>query len=170
MSRGYVPASWQGQRVFIRVGSACYFGTVYVNGVKVGSHEGGHLPFAFEITELSSGATKMSSPSAWRTSCSPRVCHPATSNTAGCRLPASRAPPTTSSRLPACTARWCCIRCRRPILKISPLSRYIEGQRWHGDVTRDVECTVTAQGALLLQVQWRLRCRVSRSGLPEWRG
>ncbi len=45
------PSSWQGQRVFIRVGSACYFGTVYVNGVKVGSHDGGHLPFAFEITE-----------------------------------------------------------------------------------------------------------------------
>jgi beta-glucuronidase len=48
--RSYVPASWQGQRVFIRVGSANYYGTVYVNGVKVGQHEGGHLPFAFEIT------------------------------------------------------------------------------------------------------------------------
>jgi len=47
----YIPQSWQGQRVFIRVGSACYHGTVYVNGVKVGEHEGGHLPVAFEITE-----------------------------------------------------------------------------------------------------------------------
>jgi beta-glucuronidase len=47
----YVPSSWQGQRIFLRVGSAVYFGVVYVNGVKVGSHEGGHLPFAFEITD-----------------------------------------------------------------------------------------------------------------------
>ncbi len=47
----YVPSCWQGQRVFIRVGSACYLGTVYLNGAKIGSHEGGHLPFAFEITD-----------------------------------------------------------------------------------------------------------------------
>ncbi len=46
----YIPSCWQGQRVFIRVGSAVYLGTVYLNGVKIGSHEGGHLPFAFEIT------------------------------------------------------------------------------------------------------------------------
>lgn len=46
----FVPSGWKDQRVFIRVGSAVYFGTVYLNGVKVGSHEGGHLPFAFEIT------------------------------------------------------------------------------------------------------------------------
>jgi beta-glucuronidase len=46
----YVPPGWQGQRVFLRVGSACYFAVVYVNGIKIGSHEGGHLPFAFEIT------------------------------------------------------------------------------------------------------------------------
>src|SRR5438270_9353059 len=52
VTRTYVPRSWQGQRVFIRVGSANYYGTVYVNGVRVGSHEGGHLPFAFEITNL----------------------------------------------------------------------------------------------------------------------
>jgi beta-glucuronidase len=47
----YVPSCWKGQRVFIRVGSACYLGTVYLNGVKIGTHEGGHLPFAFEITD-----------------------------------------------------------------------------------------------------------------------
>ncbi|HEX2915876.1 MAG TPA: beta-glucuronidase [Chloroflexia bacterium] len=52
VTRSYIPAAWQGERVFIRVGSACYFGTVYVNGQEVGSHEGGHLPFAFEITDL----------------------------------------------------------------------------------------------------------------------
>lgn len=50
--RTYVPASWQGQRVFLRVGSACYQATVYVNGERVGAHEGGHLPFAFEVTNL----------------------------------------------------------------------------------------------------------------------
>ena len=52
VKRTYVPRSWQGQRVFIRVGSANYYGTVYVNGEQVGAHEGGHLPFAFEITNL----------------------------------------------------------------------------------------------------------------------
>ncbi len=51
VTRTYVPQSWQGERVFLRVGSANYYGTVYVNGEKVGSHEGGHLPFAFEITD-----------------------------------------------------------------------------------------------------------------------
>jgi len=50
VKRTYIPATWQGERIFIRVGSAPYFATVYVNGTEVGSHEGGHLPFAFEIT------------------------------------------------------------------------------------------------------------------------
>ncbi|GIV76929.1 MAG: beta-glucuronidase [Litorilinea sp.] len=49
--RVHVPPAWQGQRVFLRVGSACYHATVYVNGVQVGTHEGGHLPFAFDITD-----------------------------------------------------------------------------------------------------------------------
>jgi beta-glucuronidase len=50
--RAYIPRGWRGERIFVRVGSANYHGTVYVNGAMVGSHEGGHLPFAFEITEL----------------------------------------------------------------------------------------------------------------------
>jgi beta-glucuronidase len=49
--RVYIPQDWKGQRVFLRVGSACYFSTVYLNGIKIGCHEGGHLPFAFEISD-----------------------------------------------------------------------------------------------------------------------
>jgi beta-glucuronidase len=47
----YVPSGWEGQRVWIRVGSANYFARVWVNGIAVGEHEGGHLPFAFDVTE-----------------------------------------------------------------------------------------------------------------------
>lgn len=51
VKRTYVPQSWRGERIFLRVGSANYSAAVYVNGVKVGTHEGGHLPFAFEISD-----------------------------------------------------------------------------------------------------------------------
>ncbi len=47
----YVPQGWQGQTVYIRIGSANYAAKVWVNGQFVGEHQGGHLPFAFEITE-----------------------------------------------------------------------------------------------------------------------
>lgn len=47
-----IPTAWKGQRVFLRVGSANYRAVVWVNGRKAGEHEGGHLPFAFEITGL----------------------------------------------------------------------------------------------------------------------
>lgn len=45
----HVPSSWKGQRIFIRVGSANYAAKLWINGKPVGTHEGGHLPFAFEI-------------------------------------------------------------------------------------------------------------------------
>jgi beta-glucuronidase len=47
----FVPQGWQGQRVFLRVGSANYAAKVWVNGQFVGAHEGGHLPFAFDVTD-----------------------------------------------------------------------------------------------------------------------
>ncbi|KAK5600411.1 hypothetical protein CRENBAI_021708 [Crenichthys baileyi] len=50
-----VPARWitdQGVRVVLRVGSAHYYSVVWVNGVKVTEHEGGHLPFEAEIGTL----------------------------------------------------------------------------------------------------------------------
>ena len=48
----YIPAGWKGQRIFIRVGSANYAAKIWINGVPLGIHEGGHLPFAFEITSM----------------------------------------------------------------------------------------------------------------------
>jgi len=49
--RTYLPQGWRGQRVYLRVGSANYAARVWVNGQHVGSHEGGHLPFALDVTE-----------------------------------------------------------------------------------------------------------------------
>ena len=50
--RCHVPRGFQGARIFLRVGSANYAARVWINGTLVGSHEGGHLPFAFEVTKL----------------------------------------------------------------------------------------------------------------------
>ena len=48
----YVPAGWNGRRVCLRVGSANYRARVWVNGTLAGEHDGGHLPFAFDVTPL----------------------------------------------------------------------------------------------------------------------
>jgi beta-glucuronidase len=47
----YVPQGWRGQRIYLRIGSANYAAQAWVNGQFVGEHCGGHLPFAFEVTE-----------------------------------------------------------------------------------------------------------------------
>lgn len=46
----WIPAGWRDQRILLRVGSANYAAAVWVNGVKVAVHEGGHLPFVADIT------------------------------------------------------------------------------------------------------------------------
>jgi beta-glucuronidase len=46
----YVPSAWRGQRIYIRIGSATYAAKVWINGAPLGQHEGGHIPFAFDIS------------------------------------------------------------------------------------------------------------------------
>jgi len=46
----WIPKSWEGQRIFLRVYSANYAAKVWLNGGLLGEHLGGHLPFAFEIS------------------------------------------------------------------------------------------------------------------------
>ncbi len=39
------------QAAFLHFGAVNYHATVWLNGVRVGAHEGGYLPFAFDVTE-----------------------------------------------------------------------------------------------------------------------
>jgi len=45
----FAPASWQGQSVLLRFGSATHHATAWVNGREVVSHKGGYMPFEAEI-------------------------------------------------------------------------------------------------------------------------
>ncbi len=44
------PRGWDGQRVMLRFNSVNYLAEVWLNGERMGQHEGGHLPFAFDVT------------------------------------------------------------------------------------------------------------------------
>lgn len=44
-----VPEAMLQQRVVLRFGSATHYARVYLNGVEIGQHKGGFLPFEFEI-------------------------------------------------------------------------------------------------------------------------
>lgn len=46
-----VPKSWKGKRVMLNFGAVDWRTDVWVNGIKVGDHEGGYTPFSFDITD-----------------------------------------------------------------------------------------------------------------------
>ena len=45
-----VPSGWQGQRVFLVVGASDWHTTAWLDGKKLGEHQGGYTPFEFELT------------------------------------------------------------------------------------------------------------------------
>ncbi|MCC6590068.1 MAG: glycoside hydrolase family 2 [Bryobacterales bacterium] len=52
-----VPDAWRGQRILLHFGAVDYRAWVWVNGKLAGSHEGGHTPFRFDITDLAKPGT-----------------------------------------------------------------------------------------------------------------
>jgi len=46
----HVPAFYNMRHVLLKFGAVDYFCEVFVNGVSIGTHEGGYTPFSFEIT------------------------------------------------------------------------------------------------------------------------
>ncbi len=49
--RIYAPAEWQGKRIVLRFGGVETVADLFVNGVHVGEHRGGHTAFAFDISQ-----------------------------------------------------------------------------------------------------------------------
>ncbi|MFN8467369.1 MAG: glycoside hydrolase family 2 TIM barrel-domain containing protein [Caldilineaceae bacterium] len=47
-----LPWGWDGRKISLRFGSVNYLASVWVNGELAGRHEGGHLPFEFDISAL----------------------------------------------------------------------------------------------------------------------
>jgi beta-glucuronidase len=47
-----LPWGWDGKRIMLRFGSVNYLAQVWLNGQLLGTHEGGHLPFEFDLTSL----------------------------------------------------------------------------------------------------------------------
>lgn len=46
-----VPSAWKDKRVYLVIGASDCVTTVWLNGVRVGEHEGGYTPFEFDLTE-----------------------------------------------------------------------------------------------------------------------
>jgi hypothetical protein len=46
-----VPKAWAGQRVLLHFGAVDWEAVVWVNGRKLGTHQGGYDPFSFDITD-----------------------------------------------------------------------------------------------------------------------
>ena len=44
-----LPWGWEDKKVSVRFGSVNYLAEVWLNGVRLGDHEGGHLPFEFDV-------------------------------------------------------------------------------------------------------------------------
>lgn len=46
-----VPSAWKSRRVLLKFGAVDYHATVWLNGQKLGEHEGGSTPFGFDVTD-----------------------------------------------------------------------------------------------------------------------
>ena len=52
-----VPAAWQGRRIFLVVGASDWRTAAWLDGTKLGEHQGGYTPFAMELTRAARPGT-----------------------------------------------------------------------------------------------------------------
>jgi beta-galactosidase/beta-glucuronidase len=53
-----IPGSWKGKRIFLVIGASDWRTTAWLDGKKLGFHQGGYTPFEFEITPLAEPGEK----------------------------------------------------------------------------------------------------------------
>jgi hypothetical protein len=46
-----IDQSWQGKRIFITIGAADWETSIWLDGTFLGKHQGGYVPFSFELTD-----------------------------------------------------------------------------------------------------------------------
>src|SRR5882762_1914034 len=51
-----VPEAWRGRRIFVVFGAADWHTTAWLDGQKLGEHQGGYTPFSFELKHARLGA------------------------------------------------------------------------------------------------------------------
>jgi hypothetical protein len=51
-----IPATWTGKRIFLNIGASDWETSIYLDGVKIGSHQGGYTPFDAELAEMKPGS------------------------------------------------------------------------------------------------------------------
>jgi hypothetical protein len=45
-----IPEAWEGSRIVVRFGAVMYRCAVFLNGERLGEHEGGYIPFEIDVT------------------------------------------------------------------------------------------------------------------------
>ena len=47
-----IPKTWEKERIFLIIGASDWLTTAWLDGQKLGEHQGGYTPFEFELTNL----------------------------------------------------------------------------------------------------------------------
>jgi beta-galactosidase/beta-glucuronidase len=50
-----ISPEWKNKRVFVTIGASDWKTTVWLDGIELGSHQGGYTPFSFELKNLKHG-------------------------------------------------------------------------------------------------------------------
>ncbi len=53
-----IPSNWQNKRPFLTIGASDWETTVWLDGILLGKHQGGYLPFSFDLTEYALPGTQ----------------------------------------------------------------------------------------------------------------